>query len=124
MKKLTALLLLFVSIPAFSAECAIDELKTIRGDINGRDIPVGNYAEPAGVPITTQAVATITATEQSAAFGAAVQIIRVICDAKMFFVIGQNPAATTSSSWVAANAREYFGVEAGLKIAFCDADCT
>ena len=124
MRKLFAIFFCLLTVPAFGAECAIDELDSIRADSSGRDIPVGNYAKTAGAPVTTRAVATITSTEQSSAFAAGVQFIRVICDAKMFFVIGFNPTATTSSSWVAADSAEYFGVEAGLKIAFCDADCT
>ena len=119
MKILLVIICLFLAVPAFGATCKIDELTGIRADANNRNMQVGNYSLPAGVAVPSQSV-TYTTSAQSNAFGAGIHVIRVICDAKAHFVIAANPTATANSSYIPVDTKEYFGVTAGLKIAFYD----
>ena len=117
MRKLTVLLALFLSVPAFGATCKISEYRTLTQDASGAMIPVA--LEPA---LTTQTV-TYTTSAQSAAFNANTRFIRVVCDAKAHFRIstaGTN--ATANSPYLPADTPEYFGVggTAGLVIDFYD----
>lgn len=68
-------------------------------------------------PLAHATVAIGGASAQSAAFVAGTKIIRVACDAACHISYGVNPVATTSSAYLPANAVEYFGVEAGGKLA-------
>ena len=107
-------LLLFLDFPAFGATCKISEYTNLVVDTSGRTVPVAK--EPAPVEQTV----TYTTTTASAAFGAATKFIRVICDAKAHFKVASAPTATANSPYLAADSKEYFGVDAADKIAFYD----
>ena len=68
-------------------------------------------------PLAEVFVAIGGASAQSAAFVAGTKLVRVACDAACHIAYGSNPTATTASLYLPANAVEYFGVEAGGKIA-------
>jgi hypothetical protein len=125
MKLLYALALLVVASPSWAATCWVTELASLRKDGDANTVQVADFGknQAAGTAVTTQAVTSVDATTQSAAFGAGTQMIRVYCDAQVYFSIALNPTATTSTPPLAATTAEYFGVPAGWKIAFCDADC-
>jgi len=71
------------------------------------------------IPDSTQAV-TFTTSTQSAAFGDATELIRVIADADVYLAFGANPTATATGIRVPANTVEYFGVYSGQKVACYD----
>jgi hypothetical protein len=54
---------------------------------------------------------------QSAAFLAGTRFVRLNCDAICSIAFGSNPTASTSTMRMAANQTEYFGVNAGDKVA-------
>lgn len=74
---------------------------------------------PVMIPDSTQAV-TYAAATQSAAFGDATQLIRVIADADVYLAFGANPTATANDIRVPADSVEYFGVEPGQKVSCYD----
>jgi hypothetical protein len=77
-------------------------------------------AQIAQMPPVAEQKVTFTTTTQSAAFNAATRLIRVHPTSICSIAIGANPTATTSTMRLAADAVEYFGVNAGDKIAFVD----
>ena len=70
-------------------------------------------------PKATQKV-SYTASAASAAFNGDTGFVRVIADADAFLVFGASPTATASGMFLPGNTVEYFGVEAGQKVAAYD----
>ena len=70
--------------------------------------------EPA---LATQTVAIGASSAQSSAFSAQTTFIRVCSDAICSVAFGSSPTATTSTTRIAANSAEYFGVMPAHKIA-------
>ena len=84
----------------------------------------GVYSQASGVtpqprtpPLVEQTVAIGGTSAQSAAFGAATQLVRVHTDAICSVAFGANPVATASTMRMAAGQTEYFAVNPGDKIA-------
>ncbi len=97
------------------AEFHISEYDKLAKDPSGHSVPVP--LEPA---IAVQRV-TFTSSAQSAEFNPKTRYIRVIADAKAHFLIGDNPVATDTDPYVAADTSEFFGLSrTGLKIAAYD----
>ncbi len=115
---LIALFLLFAWLPAQATICSVEEFSIIAIEDSGHVIQVP------GTSVTTQAFATVTTTENSAAFAANTRYIRVICDGKIFFDIGAAPTALITLPWLPADTYMDRGVDPGDKIAMCDADCS
>jgi len=115
MKKYLLLLALAILAPmgAQAADCFVSEYAYITRSADSKDVQVARAA------VTTQQV-TYTTSTQSAAFNTATKYIRVICTAKAHFVISTNPTATAATPYLPTDLPEYFGVEAGQKIAFYD----
>jgi len=63
---------------------------------------------------------TFTTSAQSAAFNAKTQFIRVWADAAVWLAFAASPTATVASMPVSASTAEYFGVQAGEKVAAYD----
>ena len=114
MKRLLPILLLLLAFPAFGATCKISEYTSMIVDASGRTVPVAKEPAPVvqEVPYTT--------TTASAAFAAGTKFVRVICDAKAHFEFGSAPTAVVTDPYVATDSKEYFGVDAGDKVAFYD----
>ena len=68
-------------------------------------------------PLAQVFVPIAGASAQSPAIVTGTKIVRVACDVACHIAYGTNPVATTSSLYLPVNAVEYFGVEAGGKIA-------
>lgn len=68
-------------------------------------------------PIAQQTVAIGVTTASSSAFNNATRCIRVHTDAICSIAFGAAPTATATTMRMAANQTEYFGVQAGDKIA-------
>lgn len=68
-------------------------------------------------PVTEQTVSIGMSSTQSSAFNSATRMIRVHTDAICSILVGADPTATSSKMRMAANQTEYFGVQAGDKIA-------
>ena len=77
-----------------------------------------NATAPSIAPVVEQTPITSSgSSQQSAAFNAKTNRIRVHTDGIISFQVGANPTASTSTSRMAANATEYFAVSPGAKIA-------
>lgn len=76
------------------------------------DVEVGR--EPA---LATQRVAISGSSAQSAAFNANTKFVRIHTDQICSILFGANPTATTSTTRLAADSTEYFGVTGGHKVA-------
>jgi hypothetical protein len=110
--------------PSLADTCWITPLQELVPDGENRIAQVGNFSQNAdGTQITVIVVTTVTSTEQSAVMPVGNQIARVVCDIQVFFAVGFNPTATIADNYMSANSPEYIGIDAGHKIAFCDADC-
>ena len=96
------------------ATCLISEGRGLH-----RQFDDGQARMPAMMPLSTQSV-TYTTSTQSVAFQPKTALIRVIADADVYLVFGLNPTATAVSVRVPANTIEYFGVNAGEKVACYD----
>lgn len=77
-------------------------------------VPVPAGAEPA---IATQTVAIGAGSVQSSAFNTNTRFIRLHTDAICSVKFGANPTATANDARLAANQTEFFGVNAGDKVA-------
>ena len=67
-------------------------------------------------PVAAQVV-TFTTTTQSSALNVNTRFVRVISDADCHIASAADPTATTSNMKIVAGSAEYFGVNAGYKIA-------
>ena len=116
MKRLLPILLFLLAAPTFGATCKISEYTDLVVDRAGRIVPVAQE------PARAEQSVTYTTSTASSAFNAATKFIRVICDAKAHFkVSASGTAATASSSYLAADSKEYFGLRSrNLKISFYD----
>lgn len=90
----------------------ISEYIVLARDGVGTAIPAG--MEPA---IAVQKIAIGVGSIQSAAFNAQTKFICVNADAPCSFKIGANPTATASDMRIPLDGTQYFGVNAGDKIA-------
>lgn len=91
----------------------ITEFQAIRKDIRAKELHVA--AQP-GVDSSV----TYTTSTQSVAFAVKTKFVRVIADAKAHLKFGRNPTAVAGDPYIAADNPEYFGVEAGHKVAAYD----
>lgn len=115
MKKLFALLILFLSSPAFAADCFVSYYGYIGRSSDGRDVQVPR--EPA---ISTEKVTFTTTSTQSGPFPSGTQFVAVVCNAGVtHLAVGSNPTATTNHPYIAADLWFFFSVsQGGLRIAF------
>ena len=79
--------------------------------------PGGTGQAPRTPPIAEQTVAIGGASAASGAFNTATNFVRVHTDAICSIAFGASPVATTAQMRLAAGQTEYFGVNAGDKIA-------
>ncbi len=84
-----------------------------------RETPVGYSQAPLEPAIAYQTL-TFSTTTQSLAFNSLVRVIRVISDVNCYISIGEDPAATTSRTFLEAGEAELFGVHPGHKISAYD----
>lgn len=78
---------------------------------------VGMGQVPKEPRVTSQSV-TFTTSTQSNAFNAKTRVVRVHTDTACYIEFGADPTAiTVTSTKMAANQTEYFGVEPGHKVA-------
>lgn len=104
-----ALLLAWIA-PAEAAKLYISEYAQV-------GVARGEVAQIAREPsFVEQAVDFTAGVTQSAAFGSATTFVRIMCDTRCSVRFGSNPTATTSHKALAADAPEYFGVNAGDKV--------
>lgn len=109
MRKLLAVALLFLTLPAFAATLYITEYQVNQ---------TVTYQAVKTPPTASQTVAIGGSSTRSAAFNAATVIIRIQADAICSVEIGGTaPTATTTSARLAAGQTEYFLVQAGDKLA-------
>lgn len=78
-------------------------------------MPVGLPAEPPAVVQT--AVAITGASAQSAAFGVDTRLVELSTDVNCRVLVGANPTATASCTYLAAGAVIHRRVQAGQKVA-------
>lgn len=90
----------------------ITEYSRLASDATGKSIPTG--IEPASA--THQVSVGVTST-QSNAFSDSVKLVRIHTDTACRIAFGPNPTASASSPRMAAGSTEFFGVQAGHKIA-------
>lgn len=84
---------------------------------SGLGAALGGGAPMAQEPGTDQTPVTFVTSTQSAAFAASTVFIAIYGSAAFHYVVGANPAATTSALKVAADTLIYVGVIPGQKIA-------
>lgn len=96
------------------ANAYILELENMPREARGHHIPVANLPG-----LTTQKV-TFSTTAQSQPFNLKTRYIRVVCDAKAHFRVGDNPVATADAPYMAADVTEHFAVRGGHRMAFYD----
>lgn len=94
------------------ATCYISEYYTV-ACVNGAALAQAPM-EPA---VAEQNVGISASSTQSAAFNKQTNMVRVHVDAVASVLFGANPTALTTIKRLAANQTEYFGVQAGQKIA-------
>ncbi len=93
---------------------SIVEYHEMASDMNARPVPVGKEPNLAEQSFTVDGTS-----EQSAAFNALTNFIRVYAEAKTTISFGANPTAlVTGAVHLEALQTEYFGVDAGDKVAF------
>ena len=89
----------------------ITEYELLAVTANG-NVPVGK--EPA---IATQALTYTGTSAASAAFNSRTKFVRLHTDGICSIIFAADPTATTSNPRMGANQTEYFGVDAGDKVA-------
>jgi hypothetical protein len=70
-----------------------------------------------GLPLATQRVALGASSTQSAAFNASTQLVRITADGACCFLIGADPTALATSSYLPAAGEVWRAVSPGHKIA-------
>jgi hypothetical protein len=68
-------------------------------------------------PLTTQISSYDSSVAVSNAFGAQVNVVRVIATTACHIVFAKTPSATTNDMYLAAGREEYFTVKPGQKVA-------
>jgi hypothetical protein len=69
------------------------------------------------LPVASQNVSFTGTSAQSTATALTTWQVRLIADSDCYIVIGANPTATTSGTWLPATSPEYFAVHPGDKVA-------
>lgn len=94
----------------------VTEYVTQISDPNGKIVPAAE--EPA---LLTDTVAIGASSTQGDVFNVKTKFVRVHTDVACHVAFGDNPTASTSSMRLAANQTEYFGVQAGQRLAVIEA---
>ena len=68
-------------------------------------------------PGTNEVLTTTGSSQQSAAFGSDVSVVRVYCETDTYIAMGSNPTASTSSMIIPGGGVEYFATNPTNKIA-------
>lgn len=110
MKRIALSLILFgFAAPVFAADCYVAEYETT---LRVPEVPV------AVEPRLAMQTVLIGGAAQSSVFNNRTRFLAIKCETKAHFRIGQNPTATTSDFYLAADEVYHVGVSSGQRISF------
>lgn len=90
----------------------VTEFENLAVDQNGKVVLSGKCP-----PLNEQKKTFTTSTAIDTAFNNKTRFVRIYVDAAAHIAFGASPTATTSNMPIAADSPEYFGVNAGQKVA-------
>lgn len=94
------------------AELYVAEFENLAFDQNGKPVLTGKCP-----PLNEQKKTFTTSAAVDTAFNNKTRFVRIMVDADAHIAFGTSPTATTSNMPISANTPEYFGVNAGHKVA-------